>query len=194
MSYVPLTSHVRLLSSVVTWRESGTRQTEPHSEAFLSIWPSCPLQLRRSSISSIPVFLSFLDFLSCMSTSRKSLAASASGSDCIEAPHYYPMTSNIVAFIVALLLTAAPAASQCYLPNGTDTNVAHGNNFYQSCGFKWPGAKHSMCCRLGDGGDTCLPNGLCSSGWNWRESCTDPTWEDPGCLQLFPEGEGTDPK
>jgi hypothetical protein len=48
-----------------------------------------------------------------------------------------------------------------------------------------------MCCRTNDtaanGPDTCRPDGLCQSTTPdivWRESCTDPTWTAPECLQL----------
>lgn len=46
-----------------------------------------------------------------------------------------------------------------------------------------------MCCRNpnNDGGDVCMPNGLCQGSdgaktITWRESCTDPTWNSPYCL------------
>ena len=50
-----------------------------------------------------------------------------------------------------------------------------------------------MCCALGRPVyhvNACLANGLCedvTTGWIWRESCTDPTWEDPRCLKLCME-------
>lgn len=50
-----------------------------------------------------------------------------------------------------------------------------------------------MCCALGRPVyhiNKCLGNGLCedvSTGWIWRESCTDPTWTDPRCLKLCME-------
>ena len=60
-----------------------------------------------------------------------------------------------------------------------------------------------MCCatnRTSDA-DTCLANGLCQnispSGQNtgydlllWRESCSDPTWKSPYCLNLCTQGHG----
>jgi hypothetical protein len=55
----------------------------------------------------------------------------------------------------------------------------------------------SMCCAIGTGrvaagtADNCIPGGLCyNQGANlyWRESCTDPTWNDPACIKLFVNG------
>jgi hypothetical protein len=57
----------------------------------------------------------------------------------------------------------------------------------------------SMCCAIGPGrvaagnADNCIPGGLCyNEGGNlyWRESCTDPTWNDPVCIKLFVNGTG----
>src|SRR5438046_3498409 len=59
----------------------------------------------------------------------------------------------------------------------------------------------SMCCatnRTSDA-DTCLANGLCqnispngqNTGYDlllWRESCSDPTWKSPYCLNLCTQG------
>ena len=55
-----------------------------------------------------------------------------------------------------------------------------------------------MCCAWGSiraaNGDanTCQSNGLCMDGLGvtWRESCTDPTWQDPACIRLFVNGTG----
>lgn len=59
-------------------------------------------------------------------------------------------------------------------------------------------AKHSMCCRIGAyngyGKDTCTrDNKFCQNASGdgvWRESCTDPTWQDPACQKLFVNGTG----
>lgn len=55
-------------------------------------------------------------------------------------------------------------------------------------------AGHSMCCRKPgqSGGDICTSdNRFCDGGSNiWRESCTDPTWQDPACKKLFLNGTG----
>jgi hypothetical protein len=78
------------------------------------------------------------------------------------------------------------AKANCFLPNGTDINkllnVATDN---------WlPCSKDgdSMCCRTGGAyPDTCKPNGLCHNDIApnlWRESCTDPSWRSPACVQL----------
>lgn len=61
------------------------------------------------------------------------------------------------------------------------------------CGAK---NEHSMCCRWNTdvGPDTCRRDGLCANEGSitllWRESCTDPTWQDEGCLKLCYEGMG----
>ncbi|KAK6341166.1 hypothetical protein TWF696_008252 [Orbilia brochopaga] len=76
---------------------------------------------------------------------------------------------------------------QCYYPDGSPTNVTD----YQPCNNAEGMA--SMCCAIANRGtnfsDTCLPNGLCRSGTAtgtqlWRESCTDPKWQDPACLRI----------
>lgn len=99
--------------------------------------------------------------------------------------------------VTVLFLFIDVSKAGCYLPNGTDTNLAHETeNQYLSCNHTWPGAQHSMCCRTAAGQDTCLDNGLCQNvpvgpdSLIWRESCTDPTWEDPGCLRLYIDGDG----
>lgn len=87
----------------------------------------------------------------------------------------------------------------CYAPNGSSTNeqlnVTEGA-IYAPCDNT---ADVSMCCAVGpsrDGTtDICLENGLCRNdilwdGLFWRESCTDPTWEDPACIKLFLNGTG----
>jgi hypothetical protein len=60
-----------------------------------------------------------------------------------------------------------------------------------------------MCCAVGPGRDgsqdVCLSGadtGLCGNAilndaaGVWRESCTDPTWQDPACLKIFVNGTG----
>ena len=83
------------------------------------------------------------------------------------------------------------AAATCYHVNGSALDV-----YYQPCDNS---AEFSMCCHLGvtnlNGGDQCGSGdyyGLCGvTGTQlWRESCTDPTWKSPACLQLCTYGEG----
>ncbi|KAF3308191.1 hypothetical protein TWF173_001659 [Orbilia oligospora] len=84
--------------------------------------------------------------------------------------------------------TKASDTPRCYYPDGRLRNSTD----YQPCNNVV--GQHSMCCALanrGSGGDLCLPNGLCSAFTAdgsqtalWRESCTDPTWEDPACLKI----------
>ncbi|KUJ16055.1 uncharacterized protein LY89DRAFT_102022 [Mollisia scopiformis] len=74
----------------------------------------------------------------------------------------------------------------CYSPPkspGQSGTAQDGN--YTSC---YPTQKVSMCCRTE--GDSCSTNGLCmntvgSTATYWRESCTDPTWTSPYCLNAF---------
>lgn len=105
---------------------------------------------------------------------------------------------NVVASVLFFFLFLDVSKAACYLLNGTDTNLAHGtDNLYLSCNNTWPGTQHSMCCRTGDGRDACLDNGMCQNqpigptSLIWRESCTDPTWQDLGCFKLFIDGVGT---
>lgn len=57
-----------------------------------------------------------------------------------------------------------------------------------------------MCCVIGYGKDiseaeVCRMDGLCySPGYDrdWRESCTDPTWQHPACIKLFVNSTGFD--
>ncbi|KAL8688903.1 MAG: hypothetical protein Q9218_005300 [Villophora microphyllina] len=51
-----------------------------------------------------------------------------------------------------------------------------------------------MCCRT-NSTDTCNSDGLCQSDWDgnlWRDFCTDPTWQAPGCTKLCLGSLGTD--
>jgi hypothetical protein len=63
--------------------------------------------------------------------------------------------------------------------------------FYRPCNSS---ATVSMCCSIGGSGDTCIANdSLCYNPYAnvcWRESCTDPTWQDPACAKLFVNGTG----
>ncbi|KAI4271012.1 MAG: hypothetical protein LQ337_006308 [Flavoplaca oasis] len=51
-----------------------------------------------------------------------------------------------------------------------------------------------MCCYLEGTStpDTCTPDGLCLPFDNihlWRDTCTDPTWQDPACLNICTRGQ-----
>ncbi|ESZ91831.1 hypothetical protein SBOR_7783 [Sclerotinia borealis F-4128] len=79
---------------------------------------------------------------------------------------------------------ARPVKGQCYSYAGVEMDPT-----YKACNGSAP---VSMCCHLGassNGGDECGSGstyGLCgiSGSQLWRESCTDKTWQSPGCLQL----------
>lgn len=88
--------------------------------------------------------------------------------------------------LLALSLLLNLAWADCYLPNGTSITQLRGSPQWLPCNSSSP---YSMCCRTNGTGtsDTCLPNGLCHNDVApnlWRESCTDPTWQSPYCLQL----------
>ena len=89
----------------------------------------------------------------------------------------------VLATFFNIVLTSA---QDCYMPNGHDRNARDGGSpNYWSCNITVPGGSgHSMCCSQTN---TCQPNGLCmdNGGNYWRESCTDSTWRDPACLQLY---------
>ncbi|KAL8686609.1 MAG: hypothetical protein Q9224_005393 [Gallowayella concinna] len=95
-----------------------------------------------------------------------------------------------VLFIFAA--TSLAVGTDCFAPNGTDRNmfgdVSPDSIAYVPCNQKDP---FSMCCRYGN--DDCLPSGLCRGRYGnrplWRESCTDPTWTSPYCLNLCTKGE-----
>lgn len=50
-----------------------------------------------------------------------------------------------------------------------------------------------MCCLLDSPTpNTCNPDGLCipyKNGFIYRDTCTDPTWEDPACLKICTTGQ-----
>jgi hypothetical protein len=108
--------------------------------------------------------------------------------------------SPLFALPSALILTlVGHSSAACYTPEGLDRNAmfnASEGYLYAPCNNV---AAVSMCCAIGPGriadgnADTCIPGGLCynpGSDIYWRESCTDPTWEDPACIKLFVNGTG----
>lgn len=95
--------------------------------------------------------------------------------------------------VAAILLLITFARGSCFLPNGTDRNslynTSDGSDAYLRCKTT-PDGEASMCCRLGnERPDTCRPDGLCQNGnLLWRESCTDSTWKQKGCIKLCIDG------
>ncbi|KAF0316707.1 hypothetical protein GQ607_016049 [Colletotrichum asianum] len=86
--------------------------------------------------------------------------------------------------LVAFFATVTNAKGACYVPNGIDRHSLSniGDNEYDPC--EKDGV--SMCCNTHNK-DRCQRSGLCwepSSNVLWRGSCTDQTWESPGCLKL----------
>ena len=86
--------------------------------------------------------------------------------------------------LILLLLTAAIGWAQtCYRPGGSAADYR-----YVPCNA----GKQSMCCRTNDDNipDICRPDRLCQATYQydiiWRESCTDQSWQSPGCLKLCP--------
>lgn len=100
---------------------------------------------------------------------------------------------------ILILSLVGHSSAACYTPEGLDRNVmfdASDGYLYAPCDNV---AAVSMCCAIGPGrvaagnADNCIPGGLCyneRANLYWRESCTDPTWEDPACMKLFVNGTG----
>jgi hypothetical protein len=108
--------------------------------------------------------------------------------------------SPLLALSSTLILSlVGHSSAACYTPEGLDRNTqfnASDGYLYAPCNNVAP---VSMCCAIGPGriaagsADTCIPGGLCYNQYvnvYWRESCTDPTWEDPACIKLFVNGTG----
>src|ERR1700760_2952976 len=87
--------------------------------------------------------------------------------------------------LILLRLASSRASAQCYNPDGTQASSQ-----YQPCTSGRP----SMCCALNRTSsvvNSCRSDNLCADADNnvlWRESCTDPTWQDPACIRLCFEG------
>jgi hypothetical protein len=77
--------------------------------------------------------------------------------------------------LIWLLASSGAVATNCYAPSGLEVAI------WSPC----PGQNTEMCCALGNG-DTCTSDGLClnPNGLKYRDGCTDPTWQDPGCTRL----------
>ena len=91
-------------------------------------------------------------------------------------------------FPLLALLTRSLHATTCYRPDGT----ANKDPAVEPCNQSG-GKTMSMCCSLNRTSypDQCLSNGLCGGGGNlFRDSCTDPTWKSPLCLNLCTTGTG----
>jgi len=92
--------------------------------------------------------------------------------------------------LIVVLTIIRPSYATCYQRNGTEIS----SQDYQPCTSS-AGAT-SMCCATSRlNADLCLPSGLCVGGADtaggrlfWRESCTDPTWQDPACLKICDQG------
>ena len=78
------------------------------------------------------------------------------------------------------------ASAACFYPNGTQAGKEQ-----QPCND----SGHSMCCLLNpdssQNADVCTSDGLCIPSYNgylFRDTCTDKTWKDPGCLNICTTG------
>ena len=95
-----------------------------------------------------------------------------------------------LAFVYIVFVSLQPCQAECYHPDGSDAGSA-----YQPCHT----GGQSMCCALNQVNgysNRCRPDNLCfedDTGLIFRESCTDPTWKDPACLQLCTSGFGAHP-
>jgi hypothetical protein len=100
------------------------------------------------------------------------------------------MTLNMgaIGVLAVLLITYTCLAANCYTPNGLLMS-----SDYQPCKLD---SGHSMCCasnRTTKNVNHCVQHYLCADGDSnilWRESCTDPTWQDDACLKLCTDGIG----
>ena len=91
------------------------------------------------------------------------------------------MSLRCVRLLAPLLFARAILAVGCYHPNGQIVNDLD----YKPCD-QAAAANGTMCCNLERASfpDTCASNGLCRNGGAaFRDSCTDPTWKSPMCLQ-----------
>ena len=98
-------------------------------------------------------------------------------------------TLSLIALIT--LVQTVTASVTCYGPNGTA-------NIEDCCGGAYSPCNgiSGMCCALGRTINeqhqrnawvmaSCYQE---NNGELWRESCTDPTWQDPSCLKLCLDG------
>lgn len=124
---------------------------------------------------------------------------------------------SLIAYHLSFLPTAIATSLACYTPEGDSRNAQFNESdgyLYQPCNStgkpfcilskRIANTRRSkffnvLCDRagtdsLGQSRHTCLANGLCqsSTGAIWRESCTDPTWQDPACIKLFVNNTGYD--
>ena len=97
----------------------------------------------------------------------------------------YIMTFTTPTVLLVIILASLRVSAQCYNPDGSQASSQ-----YQPCNPDRP----SMCCALNRTSavvNSCRSDNLCADADNnslWRESCTDPTWKDPACIQLCAEG------
>lgn len=97
------------------------------------------------------------------------------------------MKPDLVHLVSLLLCYVQKAQSECYHPDGSLVGVDKSGGAYVPCNIDG-----GMCCALGRPStspfvDYCRSDGLCESpksGDVYRESCSDPTWTDPRCLNL----------
>lgn len=107
-------------------------------------------------------------------------------------PRLTPTRSCYPPNSLALVAMASNSDRTCYTPAGKDRNAglsANDDSRYRPC----PGSgKVTMCCGRRSI-DRCVDGGLCFNtitNLYFRESCTDPTWQDPACIKLFLNGTG----
>ena len=98
------------------------------------------------------------------------------------------MRAPLQSWLAPVLFACSALATNCYRPNG---DLVQDLN-YAPC-HKSATASGSMCCNLNRAlfPDTCTSEGLCRNGDDvFRDSCTDPTWKSPECVQLCTTGVG----
>jgi hypothetical protein len=93
----------------------------------------------------------------------------------------------VVVFLIATDSTCL--AASCFFPDSSPQESPD----YQPCNST---AGHKMCCatnRKTTSVNSCIQHGLCADADKnimWRETCSDPTWQDEGCLKLCIDGLG----
>jgi hypothetical protein len=92
-----------------------------------------------------------------------------------------------------LAFTTLASAESCYWRNGGLQTIAK----YRPCSNDTSEPLSRVCCKIGEGEDTCLPNGICQAvapvpneayGIYFRETCTLRDWEAGGCQDLCSTG------
>ena len=112
-------------------------------------------------------------------------------------PALFGTLKSLKPVFFAYLSWCARVSATCYYPNGTADSTRGQSPCHTGNGL------HSMCCWMDTtdtpthpAPDSCRSDGLCVPADNqglWRNTCTDPTWQDPACVKLCITGTSTAP-